>query len=398
MGCGSSNDFARDVTPGKAAVSNVNSGSASSIERNSVSSSSTVQPLKTVPVVRPPTTIIEAIHSCVEELNLSHEAWPNEVPLGSIPEVIFSTLSLRVLILKQCGLLLLPPGISSLINLVTLDISENALREIPDGLGDCSNLEVLDCSSNELKSFPSLVFPKLHTLIAFKNVFSLLPDSLGECSSLRNLNVFNNSIIKLPAALSKLMALEDLNCASNKLKTLPKMDNWKKLKRLGAFWNTLVMLPTFEHLEDLEMLQLNDNQLEGFPKLGKHPRLADINCSGNRIEVLDAESFSRLESLTTLQLAKNKLKEIPNCIFKLPRFTLCNVSDCPLEHIPEEICNCSSLSVLFWAGTSTTSLPASLLQLKNLSRVDFTRNKLDDSALKLCKAMQFNVPTLIMQL
>jgi len=278
--------------------------------------------------------------------------------------------------------------VSNLVNLVKLDISENRLEELPAELQSCSQLEELDCSDNSLASFPAVSLLKLRVLDAYKNSIKTLPDSLGDCTSLETLNVFNNKLIKLPASLSKLTELREVIVASNKLKTLPKVENWKKLTRLGAFWNTLVMLPSFAGLESLEVLQLYDNQLENFPEMGSHPALSEINCNNNRIEVLESDAFAGLPALESLQLANNRLKTLPGTIFNPDSFTFLNVSENPLECIPEEIGNSSHLQVLFWASTNTVSLPESMLTLEELSRVDFQENQFDAEALEMCKKLE----------
>lgn len=187
--------------------------------------------------------------------------------------------------------------------------------------------------------------------------------------------------------------LDELNFASNKLKTLPKVDQWKKLKRLAVFWNTLVMLPSFANLESLECLQLYDNQLENFPSMGNHPQLKEIDLNQNRVAALNVEDFSQMPALESLQLSKNKVEVLPGEILKgCSALSFLNFSDNPVQAMPEEIGGCSELEVLFWARTKTTALPVSFEPLaEKLLRVDLEGNELDESAAAMCEKMQSKI-------
>ena len=119
-----------------------------------------------------------------------------------------------------------------------------------------ADAQAFDASDNELASFPDGVWPSLTQLLLFKNKLSKLPDSLGESPLLEELNLYNNKLIRLPASLSNVTTLVDLNVASNKLKTIPKTDQWVNMTRLGIYWNNIVMLPPFNKLASLELLQM----------------------------------------------------------------------------------------------------------------------------------------------
>jgi len=332
----------------------------------------------------------EAIAAATTELDLSGETWPGQAALGDVPQSLFDKSALQTLILKKCCISELPEGVSELKQLKTLDISENTLGALPKGLEGCSLLESLDCSDNGLTQFPDIVLPSVRELNAYKNAFTKLPDSLGQWSSLELVNFFNNKIIKMPPSFANLTQLDDVNFASNKLKTLPKTDQWKKLKRLAVFWNNLVMLPSFAGLESLECLQMYDNSLETFPEMGNHPQLKEIDLSGNRIAALRAEDFSQMPALESFQVAKNMLEELPLQILQsCPQLNLLNVSGNPLGALPEEVGGCEALQVLFWAKTRCTALPATLEALgPKLARVDFEGHEFDSDTRAMCDRLE----------
>jgi len=107
---------------------------------------------------------------------------------------------------------------------------------------------------------------------------------------------------------------------------------------------------------------------------------------------LNVEDFSGMPALETLELAKNHLKALPGDIFtSCPNLTLLNVSESPLESMPEEISGLAELNVLFWAHTKTTTLPATFSNLSNLQRVNLDGNQFDDETMALCSKMQAEV-------
>lgn len=320
------------------------------------------------------------------EIDLSSKA------LKTIPADIFSHAALQTLVLKCCELSEVPDSISGLKLLVRLDVSENKLIALPQAMEGCENLEALDCSDNKITAWPDIVFPKLHTLEAYKNEITGikgLPDALGKCTQLREVNFFNNKIKKIPANWSELTELEDVNFASNKLATIPKVDNWKKLKRLAVFWNNLVMLPSFASLESIEILQMEQNNLEAFPTMGNHPSLKEIDLSKNRIGELTEETFQQMPALESLQMKANHLKIFPDAICtSCPNLIMLNLSDCKdLTAMPGNIGDCANLKTVFWANTAITSLPESFEKL-TLVRADLEGSQLDENSVAICARMK----------
>lgn len=221
-----------------------------------------------------------------------------------------------------------------------------------------------------------------------------LPDTLGQCRQLKLVNFFNNKIIKIPPCFSELEELADVNFASNKLKTLPKVDKWKKLKRLAVFWNNLVMLPSFEGLEALEMLQMHTNPLGSFPAMGTHLALTEVDFNSNSIESFDGVNFGpeKMPALESLQLSKNRFKNVPSDIFQGSNLHMINFSDCAnLMEMPENVGECGSLKTFFWANTAIKSIPESFGDLTQLARVSVEGNDLDKRSLELCASMQSKV-------
>uniref|UniRef100_A0A6U8CBL8 Uncharacterized protein n=1 Tax=Eutreptiella gymnastica TaxID=73025 RepID=A0A6U8CBL8_9EUGL len=309
--------------------------------------------------------------------------------------------------ISKCELAEVPDSAWTLKNLTALNVNENRLNNIGHIAEFKADLQYLDISDNALGLLHPAIgqFGKLHTLYAFKCGLTAVPPELFKLTSLTDLNLFNNAIIKVPVELKELTALKELNLASNKLMQLPAgcLDGLKSLRRLAAFWNRILRLPSFESLEALEELQLNSNQLQEVPTFGTHPRLKDVNLQKNQISkipegIYTAAKFPVLESLelgsnqleelpcdiaglpslTRLSLAENKLALLPVGLYQSKSLTLLNISNNAIEALPDEISNLKdNLATLFCANNKIKTLPASMQTLAKLARFNCKGNPLD---------------------
>lgn len=90
-------------------------------------------------------------------------------------------------ILRACGLRVLPEVFSQLLELEHLDLSANQLSSLPERIGSLAHLRHLLLDDNQLGS---------------------LPDALGELTRLRWLAVDGNGLPALPTSIGRLMSLE----------------------------------------------------------------------------------------------------------------------------------------------------------------------------------------------
>jgi hypothetical protein len=152
-----------------------------------------------------------------------------------------------------------------------------------------------------------------------------LPDSLAALRNLEGLFLQTNGLDAPPSGLRGLRQLKLLSLSQNPLQTLP---DWiGELEGLEQLWLDecrLRSLPdSFWSLRNLKNLNLSANpELGALPKdLGKLAALEELIAYDSGLRVLPSE-ICKLSALRTLFVGKNKLTELPRCLYDMPLETL----------------------------------------------------------------------------
>ncbi len=179
--------------------------------------------------------------------------------ITSLPEELFSHAgSLRVLLLHQNGLKMLPASLGGLIALEELDLSQNDLAVLPEELGHLLRLEILHLQSNRLRSLPRTIgqLRALRRLTLHENQLSGLPDSIGQLASLEWLDASHNDLTSLPDGIAGWTEMRHLVLSGNQLRSLPA--SFCRLPRLAHCFiqdNHLSDLPADDSTDGLPALQ-----------------------------------------------------------------------------------------------------------------------------------------------
>lgn len=189
--------------------------------------------------------------------------------------------ALETLVLECNKISEIEPGtFSANLKLVELNLRDNNLAALKKGVFDqLVNLQVLDISKNDL--------------------LNLAPDAV------QNLNLIDFSVSE-NAKLCDAECKEDMEfllVLGGRLRAL-KMDRL----RLRQF---PVMLTT-----SVRRLDLSQNKLDTVQQgnLENFPLLEELTLSGNDIQIIETDAFSRMEFLEVLCLDNNKLKHIPTIL------------------------------------------------------------------------------------
>ena len=169
----------------------------------------------------------------------------------------------------------------------------------------------------------------------------LLSKTFTECEFITKLNLSNNTLKTIPGTIfSKLQFLISFDASHNAIKTLPRtLPKASNLKRCSFKGNQIKKCPpTLGNAFQIEYLDLSDNVITNLPKNIYNLR-NEVNLSGNRIETLPVAKETKKIKLyvSKLNLADNRICELPESIGELAQLESLDLSGNRLEELPHEM-------------------------------------------------------------
>ncbi|KAJ1929999.1 hypothetical protein FBU59_006996, partial [Linderina macrospora] len=210
------------------------------------------------------------------------------------------------------------------------------------------------------------------TVLSLKDKEITHLDDISACVNLRNLDLTNNQI-KSNDSLGGIRHLEDLvylNLNNNKLETIDVIEYMSKLNVLNISNNQLATIPrSIAKCTDLRALVLAHNTIKRIENVGALTKLNTLVVSHNQLE--DIPKMPKLGELKKISAAHNLLRIVPD-LTSYPLLKELRLNDNKLTGVPEEIRQCSSLTVLDlgnnllkdWVAVAALS---SLMHLDNLN-------------------------------
>uniref|UniRef100_A0A673YEH1 PH domain leucine-rich repeat protein phosphatase 1-like n=1 Tax=Salmo trutta TaxID=8032 RepID=A0A673YEH1_SALTR len=287
--------------------------------------------------------------------------------LEELPSPLFYSQDLTHLNLKHNFLTGLT-HLTRFCRLRSLNLSNNALSDFPLAVCDITSLTELNLQGNLLTSLPSVLgtMHNLQTLLLDGNSLNSLPADLCSLEALTYLGLSFNLFSCVPPALEKLRGVERLCLAGNQLSSLD---------MAGLQW-----LP-HRHID----LRLNRLQRVVVGEAGLLCHVAQLDVRDAGLEELDVRTLSRLEllrcdrntltllrvsglALKGLHTAQNELRVLE--VFPVPEsLTVVDVSRNRLDCLPDWVCESTRLEVLDISHNNIKELPIRLFCSASLRKV-----------------------------
>lgn len=232
-----------------------------------------------------------------------------------------------------------------------------------------SDAKVLNYFENEL----SLPLPPitLRNFLTEDEVYGYLIED----NQVVGLGLDGANIDSLSAIILNLNNLKFLSLKNNELSELPSFINsMASLEILDLTKNNLSSLPSLYDLDKINHLILKDNHLETLPLLPKN--LQSLNVRWNRISYLE-NPFP--VSLKILNIAQNRLRELPIHVKNLTQLEELNLYGNQLQNLPDIFSSLLVLKTLILRVNRLKSLPQSIQSLANLEVLDIEENNLNQS-------------------
>ncbi|XP_053984135.1 protein flightless-1 [Hylaeus volcanicus] len=210
------------------------------------------------------------------------------------------------------------------------------------------------------------------------------PESVRLMTGIQWLKLDETNLTEIPEEMGKLLKLEHLSLVKNKLERLyGELTELCCLRTLNIRRNNIKSsgIPAeLFHLEELTTLDLSRNNLKEVPEgLERARSLLNLNLSHNHIETIPNTLFIHLTDLLFLDLSNNKLETLPPQTRRLANLQTLNLNHNPLGHFQlRQLPSLMNLTTLQMRDTQRTlnNIPSSLETLTNLQELDLSQNNL----------------------
>ena len=300
--------------------------------------------------------------------------------------------------IEHCKLSRLPPGIfAGLSQLRNLTIRTHntawpalSLDVSPGVFNSLHRLEKIDFSSNNIWTFPENSFCSLSSLRVLDVGHNRLQDL--NALSFTDQQPTARSIKRPSPSCPRNLGLEVLDVSRNRLILLPP-NGLAKLNFLNELYLqgneiTIVSAGAFSGLKSLKILNLADNKIENLPSIvfDDNLELSEIYLQNNSLSSIRPGTLSKLNHLVILDLSKNKLTSYGDANNKngnstfggLIRLVNLNLSHNKLTHLsPDLFADLFSLQVLNLEHNEIEIIEGNAFSmLKNLHTLTLSHNKL----------------------
>ncbi|XP_013413908.1 leucine-rich repeat protein SHOC-2 [Lingula anatina] len=281
-----------------------------------------------------------------------------------------------------------PANAGHMIKLDKMDLSQNDLKQV--GLEDFVNIEMkhLNLSHNQIAVVFQRPFRRLRKTLEELNLdrngFKFIPLAVGTLCNIKRLSLSYNFIsdIWLENIMCVTKSIEELDLRGNQLTYLPlSVNSMKRLTRLDLSENRISGVDGLDRLVNLESLNLASNKLQSIPpQIKKLSKLKELNLFDNQIMKIPSAAFAGTQ-LQMLYFGGQKVaflsrKALASVQEKLEYI---NFNSMMITEYPKIITKCKKLKTLEMADNGLSKLPKRSFHRKaQMIKLNLSRNSFED--------------------
>ena len=366
---------------------------------------------------------IEMLETLMLDNNIIKNICPSIVKLSHVSRLLlqgnrFSELpadfgnlqKLEFLDMHGCECRFLPASICNIASLTVLNCAGNMLVRLPDLLGTLPALKTLDCSGNRLNALPfSLGYCRsLTDLFAQENPLVDPPndelskgldqlkwycrqrlmidrDGMPPVMEYHDMSIRHEITIVKPELTERLQLLIRTSASSGLLNLqlmgydrIPnELLRMKKLKKLKFDFNDKLRVSDMpEEFSILKLLSFRSCKMPSIPEnIHNLKRVATLQLEENLIEILP-NSFTKLRTLTSLDISKNRLYQLPEGFENLQLLRTLNLESNNIEVMPTAFSRMSVLMTLNLAKNRISDMPDVICDISSLRKLNLESNRL----------------------
>ncbi|EFW99531.1 adenylate cyclase [Grosmannia clavigera kw1407] len=189
---------------------------------------------------------------------------------------------------------------------------------------------------------------------------------------------------KVDIGLGRMPKLNHVDLSGRNLITIP-ISLYKKasdIMSLNLSRNLSLDVPRdfIQSCVNLRDIKYSNNEVRKLPpSLGRASRLTFLDVSNNRVENLNNAGLEEIVGILKLNMANNRLKQLPSYFGAYRSLRQLNISSNFLDKFPGFLCDMESLIDLDLSFNLIDSLPDEIGKLRNLEKFVITNNRLSGS-------------------
>jgi len=296
---------------------------------------------------------------------------------------------------KLCGL---PAGMSALRALVRIDLRYNALTHLPD-LSRAAELREIQIGHNRITSLGNVEsMPRgLRVLDIRDNKVAVLPPTITALQHLERLDLTNNDLSGLPAELGTIESLKSVVLDGNPVRSIRRDIIARGTMAIKQHLRTKLAVDpeeqahaahaakqevraTSDALRTSKALVFSGKRAESVPGSmwadAKGTDVASVVLSDNILVTVPLEVTLFATTLTTLDVSKNRLRELPAAIGRLVALMTLDCRWNSLRTLPQEIATCGKLKEALISGNRFSAIPDVLYSCHSLTALVAASNQI----------------------